>query len=150
MTSLLVSILHRIFRCKYSNFRDVVASRSFLYLSRRQRARESLLVGYDDPIRGWFGPIARPNHPTIDRLQEVTTIAYESWSFTRVSNCSELILQNFSILGWRWSGARGGCLWRFDCSQFSSSALMERITFTANGKRRQIQVENFSKKKMSA
>ena len=43
---------------------------SFLFLSRRQHAQESLLVGYDDPIRGWFGPTPRPNHPTVGRSQE--------------------------------------------------------------------------------
>jgi len=118
---------------------------SFLFLSRRQRARESLLVGYDDPTRGWFGPTARPNHPTIGRLQEGNNNCLRE--VPTVMNSSGKIL-----VFWvgDWSVARGGYTWRFDCSQLSPSALMERMTFTANGKRRQIQVENFSKKKMSA
>ena len=101
-------------------------------------------------LGGGLAPSRDQTIPQLVAYRKVTTIAYERRFFTRGSYCSELIRQNFNILGWRWSGARGGCLWRFDCSQFSSSALMERITFTANGKRRQIQVENFSKKKMSA
>ena len=46
MSSLLISISHRLFRSRYSNSRDIVASCSFLYPPHRQSAPESLLAGY--------------------------------------------------------------------------------------------------------
>ena len=143
MTSLLINILHRLFRCRYSNSRDVVASSPSFSCPPASAPGRACSKAMMTLLGGGLAPSRDQIIPQLVAYRKVTTIAYESWSFTRVSNCSELILQNFSILGWRWSGARDGCKWRFDCSQFSSSALMERITFTANDKRRQIQVENF-------
>ena len=46
MSSLLISISHRLFRSRYSNSRDVVGSCSFLYPPHRQSALESLLARY--------------------------------------------------------------------------------------------------------
>ena len=46
MSSLLISISHRLFRSRYSNSRDIVGSCSFLYPPHRQSAPESLLAGY--------------------------------------------------------------------------------------------------------
>ena len=46
MSSLLISISHRLFRSRYSNSRDMVGSCSFLYPPHRQSALESLLAGY--------------------------------------------------------------------------------------------------------
>ena len=46
MSSLLISISHRLFRSRYSNSRDIVGSCSFLYPPHRQSAPENLLAGY--------------------------------------------------------------------------------------------------------
>ena len=49
-------------------------------------------------LAGGLAPSRDQTIPQLVAHRKVTTIAYENWSFTRVSNCSELILQNFSIL----------------------------------------------------
>ena len=47
MTSLPISISHRLFRCRYSNSRDVYSCKlSFLFLPHHQSTPESLLTGY--------------------------------------------------------------------------------------------------------